>query len=88
MNWIEVFKKNLNYIGKNISDPLQAQIIFTLMEQNIDHKISNKSCNDFCEKPWKEVYIRYNGDLTVCNMLNPYIYGNLKNYSFESIWNG
>ncbi len=153
----EVFKKNLNYIGKNISDPLQAHIIFTLMEQNIedllgvielvannelggiivnvvklnpdkyswidnnyenilqifikaydiakekglylklpdhlgkkqiDHKISKKSCNDFCENPWKEVYIRYNGDLTVCNMLNPYIYGNLKNYSFESIWNG
>ncbi len=153
----EVFKKNLNYIGKNISNPLQAQIIFTLMEQNIDdllgvielavynelggiivnvvkmnpdkycwidenynkvsqifikaydiakekdiclklpdhlgkrqidNKISNKSSNDFCENPWKEVYIRYNGDLTVCNMLNPYIYGNLKNFPFESIWNG
>jgi len=153
----EVFKKNLNYIGRSVSDPLQAQIIFTLMEQNIedllgviklaadnglggiivnvvkmnpdkycwidnnyenimqifikaydvakekglylklpdhlgkrqiDQKISNKSCNDFCEFPWKEVYIRYNGDLTVCNMLNPYIYGNFKNSPFESIWNG
>ena len=151
------FLANLRYIGKNISDPLQGQIIFTLMECNIreisnvvklaanmglggvivnvvktnsnknnwmlqnyeeiikefqkayqlaesnnlalklpDHiehlsinkSISNPSCQFHCNNPWEEVYIRYNGDLTVCNMLNPYIYGNCQNYSFEKIWNG
>ncbi len=151
------FKKNLKYIGTNISNPLQGQIIFTLMECNIpeitgvvdlaaemslggviinvvkvnsnqngwmhqqfenienqfqkaynlaeslnivlklpDHidslpinkKISNLSCQLHCNKPWEEVYIRYNGDLTVCNMLNPYIYGNCQKHSFEEIWNG
>ncbi len=29
------FKKNLKYIGTNISNPLQGQVIFTLMECNI-----------------------------------------------------
>ena len=151
------FVRNLKRIGNNISNPLQAQIIFTLMEQNtndllgviemaanfglggvivnvvksdstsnywmerdfdkiqkifkkaylyakergfnlklpdhignnlIDSKISTLSSNIYCENPWKEVYIRYNGDLTVCNMLNPYIYGNCRNYPFEKIWNG
>ncbi len=151
------FKNNLKYIGNNISNPIQGQIIFTLMESNIteiskvvdlaaemslggvivnvvkensyqndwmnkkykniieqfqkahrlanayniilklpDHlgkipvnkNISNPSCNLCCNNPWEEVYIRYNGDLTVCNMLNPYIYGNCLNKSFEEIWNG
>lgn len=153
----ERFIKNLKFIGENVSDPLQAQIIFTLMEQNIDdltgviemaslynlggvivnvvkenhnpsnwiateidrinnifsksynlanmsginlklpdhlgntiinEEISNPTCKTCCDNPWNEVYIRYNGDLTVCNMLNPYIYGNCKNYSFKKIWNG
>ncbi len=152
-----LFKKNLKYIGANISNTLQGQIIFTLMESNIheiakvvdlaaemglggviinvvkldstqnewmyqkvdeimenfqkaydlatsykialklpDHlgripvnkNISNPSCHLHCNNPWEEVYIRYNGDLTVCNMLNPYIYGNCQNASFEEIWNG
>jgi len=151
------FENNLRYVGSNISNPLQGQIIFTLMDCNIhelskvvnlatnmglggvivnvvktnensydwmnlkhesilkefqktyqlsksyglmlklpDHlgkipvneKISNKSSNFGCKNPWEEIYIRYNGDLTVCNMLNPYIYGNCQNYSFNKIWNG
>ena len=153
----KIFKKNLQYISSNISNPLQGQIIFTLVELNIheiakvvkfaaemglggiiinvvrlnsdqndwmyqqfekiveqfqkayqiaedynillklpDHigklpinkNISNPSCQSHCKNPWEEVYIRYNGDLTVCNMLNPYIYGNCRNSSFEEIWNG
>ncbi|MHA1294162.1 MAG: radical SAM protein [Promethearchaeota archaeon] len=151
------FKKNLRYIGANLSTPLQGQIIFTLMECNFyeipkmvdlvaeiglggviinvvktdstqskwmyqkidkimelfqkaynlaksyeialklpDHigkipvnkNIANSSCHLHCSNPWEEVYIRYNGDLTVCNMLNPYIYGNCQYYSFEEVWNG
>ncbi|MCH8907591.1 MAG: SPASM domain-containing protein [Candidatus Heimdallarchaeota archaeon] len=41
-----------------------------------------------CPNPWSEIYIRYNGDVTVCNMLNPYIYGNINYQAFEQIWNG
>ncbi|MFW9881106.1 MAG: radical SAM protein [Candidatus Thorarchaeota archaeon] len=151
------FKRNLKYIGKNISNPLQGQIIFTLMECNIselynvvklaadmdlggvivnvvkmisndygwiyqyyenivnefqraykvaesndiilklpDHldnlpinrNISNPTCQFYCNNPWEEIYVRYNGDLTVCNMLNPYIYGNCQYYPFDKIWNG
>jgi len=157
------FKKNLRYIGQNIADPLQAQIIFTLMEQNcqevaemvnlaanmglggvivnvvklegengswmrqkfevikeefhrayelansyglqlklpdhlgimaIDEEICNPTCQVRCENPWEEVYLRYNGDLTVCNMLNPYLYGNCSGededprVSFAESWNG
>ncbi|MHA1147585.1 MAG: SPASM domain-containing protein [Promethearchaeota archaeon] len=151
------FKKNLKYIGTHISNPLQGQIIFTLMECNIpeitkvielaaemdlggviinvvkldsiqsrwmhqkadeitelfqkahdlarlynivlklpDHlgitpvskTISSPSCHLHCYNPWEEVYIRYNGDLTACNMLNPYIYGNCQHTSFEEAWNG
>ncbi|MBD3340608.1 MAG: hypothetical protein GF353_15985, partial [Candidatus Lokiarchaeota archaeon] len=141
----KIFRKNLRYIGKNVSNPPQAQLIFTLMELNIkeikktvefaaemglggvivnvvksdsseygwvsqnidkikmefeqahvmarsrnialklpDHVgkfaihegISNLSCQFQCDNPWNEVYVRYNGDLTACNMLNPYLYGN------------
>jgi len=151
----QTFRRNLAYIGNNVSDPLQAQFIFTLMEMNIhelskvvqlaidlnlggvivnvvkiknndwmnlkyeeilmefekahqisqssglklklpDHlgnipittQISNRSCQFSCKNPWEEVYIRYNGDLTACNMLNPYIYGNCQNQPFMEIWNG
>lgn len=150
------FLTNLRFIGNNVSDPLQAQIIFTLMKQNIDDlpdvirlssqfnlggvnvnvvkldqkdyfskneidkiksifrqsfsltkeldinlklpdhigaisinpSLSTKTCKDFCINPWNEVYIRYNGDLTPCNMLNPYLYGNLRKCSFCELWNG
>ncbi len=54
----------------------------------IDTEISNPSSKNQCFNPWEEVYIRYNGDLTVCNMLNPYIYGNLNLMSFEDLWSG
>lgn len=152
-----VFKHNLKLLADSISHPLQAQIIFTLMEINlnelqgvlelttelglggviinvvksevnndkwiennfdlipqlfyqakdyaenyeinlklpdhlgslkVDFDISNHSSKYGCNNPWKEVYIRYNGDLTVCNMLNPYIFGNLNLMSFEDLWNG
>lgn len=152
----ESFLDNLKYIGSNINHPLQGQIIFTLMRQNIndipgvidlaakyslggvninvvkldDHNyfsnkeirkiikvfeksykiandlginlklpdhldetpvnpnISSRTCKDSCTNPWEEVYVRYNGDLTPCNMLNPYVYGNLNLNTFTDLWNG
>jgi radical SAM protein with 4Fe4S-binding SPASM domain len=40
-----------------------------------------------CEMPWKEVVIRWNGDVQACNMFNPYVYGNVRLNSFDDIWN-
>jgi radical SAM protein with 4Fe4S-binding SPASM domain len=37
--------------------------------------------------PWEEAVLRWNGDVQVCNMFNPYIYGNIKLNSFKNIWN-
>jgi MoaA/NifB/PqqE/SkfB family radical SAM enzyme len=36
----------------------------------------------------KELCVLYNGDVTPCNMFNPFVYGNLNNNEFTEIWNG
>lgn len=41
-----------------------------------------------CDRPSKEVVVRWNGDLSVCNMFNPYTYGHLGRHGFERAWNG
>lgn len=41
-----------------------------------------------CDRPWKEVVIRWDLDVQVCNMFNPYTYGNLALRPFEHIWQG
>ena len=40
-----------------------------------------------CTMPWTEAVIRWNGDVQVCNMFNPYTYGNLHFNNFTQIWN-
>ena len=48
-----------------------------------------KPCSDSgCRRPWEEVVIRWNGDITVCNMFNPFIYGNWSSHGFDRSWNG
>lgn len=41
-----------------------------------------------CDRPLREVVIRWNGEVTVCNMFNPYTYGHLARHDFERCWNG
>lgn len=41
-----------------------------------------------CDRPFHEVVIRWNGEVTVCNMFNPYTYGHLGRHGFERCWNG
>jgi radical SAM protein with 4Fe4S-binding SPASM domain len=41
-----------------------------------------------CDRPHREVVIRWNGEITVCNMFNPYAYGHLGRHGFERAWNG
>jgi radical SAM protein with 4Fe4S-binding SPASM domain len=39
-----------------------------------------------CSAPWEEAVIRWNGDVQVCNMFNPYTYGNIHRHPFSHIW--
>jgi radical SAM protein with 4Fe4S-binding SPASM domain len=39
-----------------------------------------------CRAPWQEVVIRWNGDVQVCNMFNPYTYGNVHRAPLNTIW--
>jgi radical SAM protein with 4Fe4S-binding SPASM domain len=41
-----------------------------------------------CLFPWTQVAVRWNGEITPCNMMNPYRYGNLDRMPFEAVWNG
>lgn len=62
-----------------------------LPSQVLGHKIlidgAFSTNSEKCEMPWKEVVIRWNGDVQVCNMFNPYVYGNIYLNSFDDIWN-
>jgi radical SAM protein with 4Fe4S-binding SPASM domain len=41
-----------------------------------------------CTFPSTQAVVRWNGDVTPCNMLNPYLYGNIEERGFEGCWNG
>lgn len=36
---------------------------------------SHRSSATFCDRPWRELLVRYDTEATVCNMFNPYSYG-------------
>jgi radical SAM protein with 4Fe4S-binding SPASM domain len=48
----------------------------------------SKSNTSECTTNEKEIFIRYNGDVCPCNMMNPYIYGNVGRSSVDEILNG
>ncbi len=41
-----------------------------------------------CRFPWTQVVVRWDGTLTPCNMMNPYMYGSLGARAVEATWNG
>jgi len=41
-----------------------------------------------CLNVSNEVFIRYNGDVCPCNMMNPFIYGNIRSSSLSEVING
>ncbi|MFC1706155.1 SPASM domain-containing protein [Planctomycetota bacterium] len=41
-----------------------------------------------CRFPWEQVMVRHDGEVTPCNMLNPYSYGNIEHRGLEQVWNG
>ena len=38
---------------------------------------SHRSSAKFCDRPWRELLVRWDGEATVCNMFNPFSYGQL-----------
>ncbi len=41
-----------------------------------------------CDRPWKEVVVRWDLEVQVCNMFNPWVYGNMEAQDFKRIWRG
>lgn len=55
-------------------------------EQIVESPTLQTSSN-YCTMPMEEAVLRWNGDVQVCNMFNPYIYGNIRLSPFKTIWN-
>ncbi len=53
----------------------------------LDEDFVSKSNARHCPTLMEEVFIRYNGDVCPCNMMNPYIYGNLVRNGLEEVVN-
>lgn len=56
--------------------------------RRIDLPSAMSSAATGCDRPFREAVIRWNGDVQVCNMFNPYAYGNVDLGPFERWWNG
>lgn len=41
-----------------------------------------------CDRPWREVVVRWNGEITACNMFNPFAYGHWERHGLQRAWNG
>ena len=59
-----------------------------LGEEPIGLSDSDSPWPDHCPFPHSQVVIRCNGNVTPCNMMNPYAYGSLVNRTFDDCWNG
>ncbi|MBS0191779.1 MAG: SPASM domain-containing protein [Phycisphaerales bacterium] len=57
---------------------------------------SHRSSAKFCDRPWRELLVRWDGEATVCNMFNPFSYGQLVTPArpqdltarFSRLWSG
>ena len=81
-------------IAEELADKLGVNIFLPdhLEGNKVEFRYSTETSNTHCECSLKEVVIRFNGDLTACNMMNPFTYGNIylsltKEYFLE-LWNG
>lgn len=56
----------------------------------------HRSSATFCDRPWREILVRWDGALDVCNMFNPFTYGSLRPPGperdlasrFQRLWEG
>jgi hypothetical protein len=57
---------------------------------------AKRSSGTFCDRPWRELLVRWDTELNVCNMFNPYSYGMLRPHGpeqdlaarFRKLWTG
>lgn len=100
---VNVIKDNENGWIEDKIDDIESEFILAnklaiengvslfLPSQVLGHKIiidgAFSTNSEKCEMSWKEVVIRWNGDVQVCNMFNPYVYGNIYLNSFNDVWN-
>lgn len=67
-----------------------------LGESMIVESFANLTSGTRCNRPWREIMVNYDGEITCCNMFNPYSYGMLRqpflqldtNTRFDRLWNG
>lgn len=78
------FKKALK-----ISEQEKISLMLPSHIDNRDVEIdkSLKTSSEHCNMPWEETVIRWNGDVQICNMFNPYTTGNIFINEFKDIWN-
>jgi radical SAM protein with 4Fe4S-binding SPASM domain len=48
----------------------------------------HRCSTDGCRFPFTEVVVRWDGEVTPCNMMNPYSYGHIAAHGFDACWNG
>jgi radical SAM protein with 4Fe4S-binding SPASM domain len=70
----------------------EQENISLMLPSHIDNKDveidkSLKTSSEYCNMPWEETVIRWNGDVQICNMFNPYTTGNIFLNEFKDIWN-
>lgn len=61
-----------------------------------DARHANRTSGTRCDRPWREALINYDGEMTCCNMFNPFSYGMVRHPNlpldtaqrFERLWNG
>jgi len=79
---IKAAEKRARELGVNLYLPDHVA------NEPIESEYAKPCSNSGCRRPWEEAVIRWNGDITVCNMFNPFIYGNWSSHGFERSWNG
>lgn len=60
----------------------------TFAGERVELTAATRTAASGCDRPWREVVIRWDLDVQVCNMFNPYTYGNLLVSPFPRIWTG
>jgi radical SAM protein with 4Fe4S-binding SPASM domain len=71
------------------ADRLGVELVLPdhLGEMPVRSAYAHRCSASACAFPRTQLVVRWNGDLTPCNMMNPYCYGNLEQRSFGELWN-
>ncbi len=90
-DWTISYHKQIREIFEKAEDLAARLNIDLALPDHIGDESFHSSCSCSCFKkcpfPYEQVVIRYNGDLTPCNMMNPYVYGNISQSKFSMVWN-